>query len=269
MRSNRNKSERIFIIKKVGITILFIAGIVGATALFMSHDAPAPKAKVSQTTSETTPAKQTTESSAEALPDVSPTDWQLVLVSPEHKISKEVSANQLVTVDGGQQIDRRIQQPYEELVAAARKAGIQLKLISAFRSVSDQTSVFNTRVAQLMSRENLSEEAAKKRAMQTMTEPGYSEHHTGLAIDVVDQEWLASNPSMILDESYSEHTGAKWLQENARRFGFIVRYPDGKEAITKITYEPWHLRYVGEESAEYIEEHHITFEEFIRELTEK
>ncbi|BCA86006.1 peptidase M15 [Enterococcus saigonensis] len=200
------------------------------------------------------------------LPEIKSDDWKLVLVSPDHKIATEVSENQLTTLPDGHIVDKRIVKSYEELTAAAKAAKINLHLVSAFRSVSYQEQVFNERVSLLESQDQLTKEAATEKAKLTMTEPGYSEHHTGLAVDVVDENWLASNPNMVLDESYSKQPGAQWLQKNARRFGFIVRYPEGKEAITKITYEPWHLRYVGVESAEYISKHNLTLEEYLDQL---
>jgi D-alanyl-D-alanine carboxypeptidase len=200
------------------------------------------------------------------LPQIKTEDWQLVLVSPDHKIAKEVPESQLVTLPDGHMVDKRIAKSYEALTAAAKKDNFQLHLISSFRSVAYQKQVFNERVSQLENQDQITKEAAIKKAKLTMTEPGYSEHHTGLAVDVVDEKWLASNPNMILDESYSKQPGAQWLQKNASRFGFIVRYPDGKENITKITYEPWHLRYVGVESAEYITKHQLTLEEYISQL---
>ncbi|WP_241153387.1 M15 family metallopeptidase [Enterococcus mediterraneensis] len=258
---------------KVVVILAVLGGIIFASIKY--GEAQEPYAEKTTVSKEKTAQKEAVKTQAVKqsafadLPDVSVNDWQLVLVSPDHHIKKEVSADQLVTINGGQQIDRRIEGAYNDLVSSAKKAGINLRLISAFRSVSDQEAVFSARIAQLMSQNNLSEADAKKKAMETMTEPGFSEHHTGLAIDVVDEQWLASNPNMILDESYSKKPGAKWLQANAYKYGFIVRYPDGKEDITKITYEPWHLRYVGKESAAYIEKHHITLEEYIQRLTEK
>jgi D-alanyl-D-alanine carboxypeptidase len=73
----------------------------------------------------------------------------------------------------------------------------------------------------------------------------------------------------LLEPAYGDEPGAKWLAEHAREYGFIVRYPEGKEDITKITYEPWHFRYVGVEHAKYIEENHLTLEEYIDLLKEK
>lgn len=219
-------------------------------------------AKKTTTTTSSTPMRPTD------LPQIARDDWRLVLVSPDHKIVTEVPEEQLTTLADGHIVDQRIVKSYEELTDAAKKDNIKLHLVSAFRSVAYQKQVFNERVTQLENQEQLNKEAATQKAKLTMTEPGYSEHHTGLAVDVVDENWLASNPNMVLDESYSSQPGAQWLQKNASRFGFVVRYPDGKQAITKITYEPWHLRYVGVKSAEYMTKHNLTLEEYL-DLLEK
>ncbi|HDR5155677.1 TPA: M15 family metallopeptidase, partial [Bacillus anthracis] len=83
--------------------------------------------------------------------------------------------------------------------------------------------------------------------------PGFSEHQTGLCIDITNEENFLIQGTREGD----------WLAENSYRFGFIIRYPLGKEDITGIEYEPWHIRYVGEEAAKYIYENGITLEEYL------
>jgi len=88
-----------------------------------------------------------------------------------------------------------------------------------------------------------SREEAEKLAAASVSKPGTSEHEVGLAVD-----FNYANPGF-------ENTKAfKWLMENAHKYGFILRYPDGKQSITKVIYEPWHFRYVGKEHAEVIKE---------------
>lgn len=218
--------------------------------------------------------KETTQEKAkekkkETFPEGSLDDWNLILVGPEHPLEKDIPQENLVEIPGSvMQLDRRVIEPYEKLTQAAAQAGYPLALVSSYRSVSYQEQVFNDAVYQYMS-QGMTEEAAIKETKKTSTEPGYSEHHTGLAIDVVDTNWQQNYPRVLLEPAYGDEPGAKWLAEHAREYGFIVRYPDGKEDITKITYEPWHFRYVGVEHAKYIEEHHLTLEEYIDLLKEK
>ncbi|WP_432409628.1 M15 family metallopeptidase [Wukongibacter sp. M2B1] len=95
-------------------------------------------------------------------------------------------------------------------------------------------------------------------ANQTSAKPGESEHQTGLAMDV-------SSPSVNfqLTQYYSQTREGKWLVENAPKHGFIIRYPAGKEYITGYNYEPWHIRYVGKNAAEFIMNENITLEEYL------
>ena len=89
-----------------------------------------------------------------------------------------------------------------------------------------------------------------------VTVPGASEHQIGLALDIVCSTYMS------LDEGFGDTEAGKWLAENSCRFGFILRYPKGKEYITGIEYEPWHFRYVGVKAAEVITKQGITLEEF-------
>lgn len=203
-----------------------------------------------------------------SLPDTSVSDWDLVLVGPFHKLDKEIAESQLTGVNsnGEEKLDSRIADSYKQMAAAAEAAGHPLVVVSAYRSIQYQEQVFNSTVTRNMSQDNLSKEAATEETKKTVTEPGYSEHHTGLAVDVVDEDWYNhydESASEVLDAAYGKQPGAKWLAENADKYGFIVRYPDGDEKITGITYEPWHLRYVGVENAKYITEHGLTLEEYL------
>ena len=97
---------------------------------------------------------------------------------------------------------------------------------------------------------------------QAVTVPGASEHQIGLALDIV------CNDYMSLDEGFGDTKAGKWLAANSGCFGFILRYPEGKENITGIEYEPWHFRYVGKAAAPVIMEQGITLEEFWEEYVE-
>ena len=93
-------------------------------------------------------------------------------------------------------------------------------------------------------------------ASQAVTVPGSSEHQIGLAVDIITADYTS------LDEGFGDTPAGKWLAENSCKYGFILRYPQGKEEITSIEYEPWHFRYVGTEAATVITENDICLEEF-------
>jgi LAS superfamily LD-carboxypeptidase LdcB len=138
----------------------------------------------------------------------------------------------------------------EQLFAQAMKENIDLYAISGYRSYKTQNLIFTTDV-------NLYglEETRKTSAI-----PGQSEHQTGLAIDVTSPEM-----DYLLKEEFGTTKEGIWLRNNAFKFGFIIRYPKGKENITGYSYEPWHIRYVGTGIAKVIHDENITLEEFLGE----
>ncbi|MGM0212644.1 zinc D-Ala-D-Ala carboxypeptidase [Enterococcus sp. AZ109] len=243
-------------------------GMTGYSLFYSSNDARTNADKV--TVASTYSFNQSSEESNKPkdLPDADPDAWNLVLVGPKNEIEQEVDETQLSTLsDNSHQVDSRIAADYEAFATAASEAGYPLVIVSAYRSVAAQQEVFSTNVNSLMSSQGLTEADAIAKTKETITEPGYSEHHTGLAVDIVDQEWYNTYPNQVLDASYGSQPGAQWIAENAPEYGFIIRYPDGEEDITGITYEPWHIRYVGKENAEYITKNNLTLEEYLKLLS--
>lgn len=133
--------------------------------------------------------------------------------------------------------------PLEELVSSARDEGITIIGNSAYRSYKSQKKIYNDRV----------KSEGRESADAYVAKPGYSEHQTGLCIDV-------TNPSRYFVQGTVE---ADWIEKNCYKFGFIVRYPYGKRSITGIEHEPWHIRYVGKDAAKYIYDNGITLEEYL------
>jgi len=137
----------------------------------------------------------------------------------------------------------------EELFEAAARDGITLYATSGFRSYSTQKAIFNRKL------ETMSERAANA----SVAKAGYSEHQTGLAMDIEGKTTLGTG----LTEQFGESPEGIWVAEHCHEFGFIIRYPKGKTDITGYIYEPWHLRYVGKDAALEITELGVTFEEYI------
>jgi len=130
---------------------------------------------------------------------------------------------------------------YIEMNDAAKKEGLSMKIVSAYRTEAYQRNLYNSRVRN----------RGKVYADKYSARPGFSEHQTGLAVDI--------NSTRVAFE-YSDEF--KWLQKHAHEYGFILRYPKGKEWITGYAYEPWHYRYVGVDVAKIIYEEGITYEEY-------
>lgn len=135
----------------------------------------------------------------------------------------------------------------ENMFEGARKDGFELYAVSGYRSYNRQNDLFEAEV------QNVGEE----KAAQAVAVPGNSEHQTGLSMDISSQ-----SAGLNLNEQFGETEEGKWLAQNAHKYGFILRYPKGKEKITGYMYEPWHFRYVGKEAAAEIYKNNWTLEEY-------
>ncbi len=133
---------------------------------------------------------------------------------------------------------------------------MQKKIISNFMVYQDIVHIIVKSKFSIISAQRVGKEVANK----TVAYPGQSEHQTGLAMDVSSHKM-----GFKLHQSFGETIEGIWLANNAPKFGFIIRYPKGKEHITGYKYEPWHLRYVGVQVAEEIAQKGITLEEYLSE----
>ncbi|QGU94329.1 D-alanyl-D-alanine carboxypeptidase family protein [Clostridium bovifaecis] len=177
---------------------------------------------------------------------------ELVLVNKDHSLNKDYKPEELTIpnilfADGTPREEKHVAgviiRPLEELVNAAKGEGVILLGNSGYRSYKSQENTYSDRVRS----------QGKKLAEAYVAKPGFSEHQTGLCIDITNQ-----------DKYFVKGTKeADWLAENCYKFGFIIRYPYGKKSITGIEYEPWHIRYVGKKAAKYIHDNGITLEEYL------
>jgi D-alanyl-D-alanine carboxypeptidase len=135
----------------------------------------------------------------------------------------------------------------EKLVAGAKKDGINLAGVSAYRSYATQKSLFQRYVLK----------DGEEKAKTYSAVPGTSEHETGLAIDV-----SGSDGKCAAEDCFGGTKEANWLEKHAQEYGFIIRYPKGKEKITGYQYEPWHIRYVGADTAKDMAAKKMTMEEY-------
>ena len=140
----------------------------------------------------------------------------------------------------------------EDLFEAAAQDGITLYATSGYRSYSTQKAIFERKL----------ERMDEKQANASVAKPGYSEHQTGLAMDIEGETTKGTG----LTEAFGESPEGIWAAEHCAEYGFIIRYPKGKTRITGYIYEPWHIRYVGKEAAAEITELGVTFEEYIQAL---
>ena len=181
--------------------------------------------------------------------EVSDPNDLLVVVNKFNYLPKDYKPSDLVYIDGayGNKVPIRsiLKDDFLALQTAAKnEIGVKLMPTTAFRDQNFQKALYDKYV----------KKDGVKAADTYSARPGYSEHQTGLAIDLKN---MALKKTRLSDENY------KWLEENAYKYGFIVRFPKGKEQITGYKFENWHIRYVGKNAAKEIMDNNLTLEEYV------
>lgn len=183
-------------------------------------------------------------------------DELLTLVNFENTIPKDWKVD-LVQLNNGQSVDRRI---YDDLIAmlqAAKSEGLNPLICSSYRTNEKQEQLYQNKVSEYLSQGYSKVELSDKAAFW-VARPGTSEHQLGLAVDIV------STKNQRLDRSQENTVEQQWLIQNSWKYGFVLRYPTNKNSITGVGYEPWHYRYVGKEHAKKINELGVCLEEYVK-----
>ena len=165
-------------------------------------------------------------------PKIPKDEWFMVLVNKENPLTEDFSIETAVVDERGHAVDARIFEDLSAMISAGENEGLKFVIQTAYRTYAKQKEFFE--------------------AGTTSAAPGTSEHNSGLAVDI-------SNASGYFVGSAEE----TWLLEHAHEYGFILRYPEEKEAITGFDHEPWHFRYVGKEQAALIKESGLCLEEYL------
>lgn len=153
-----------------------------------------------------------------------------------------------ITTSSGQQLNDAAATALESMAKAAADQGVNLKLVSAYRSYSTQVATYDSEVRGY----------GQAQADRESARPGYSEHQTGWAADLG-----AASGKCQIQACFADAPEGKWLAANAYKYGFIIRYPKNKEHVTGYLYEPWHVRFVGQELASEMHNQKVeTLEEF-------
>lgn len=183
-------------------------------------------------------------------------DEFLLLVNKTHPLDKDYKPDDLTSIkyyakdrDASTRFMRKEPaEQFEKLVEAAKADGQTIVMTTAYRSFDFQKILWD----------NYVKKHGEAKANTFSAKPGQSEHQTGLCTDV-------SSPSVKyqLTTDYGDAPEGKWLAEHAHEYGFIIRFPKGKEDITGYQYEPWHIRYVGQPAADEIYKKGITLEEYL------
>ena len=221
---------------------------------------------------EPTPLPNTPAARAAALglpepPSVDITSWEFMLVNGDHSIDQyepEQFGYINPTIDAFDvqtnfnpdrtEVDFRIAQALLDFGVAAEEEGLNVYLASGYRSYASQLENFN----RVCANNGVSDGKDKNGYYITMP-AGCSEHQSGLCCDITDR-WYGTKTA----DALRNNPLSVWMAEHCQEYGFILRFPEGKESITGVMYEPWHFRYVGVDAATYIMANGLTLEEFVK-----
>ena len=178
-------------------------------------------------------------------------NWNLTLVNTGYRIIDSYKPDLVYVCGSSERLDKKIAEHYEAMYNAAKEDGVTLTPCSGYRSYDRQKKNYNNKVAYYEDLGYTKDEALEKAATIIMP-PGSSEHNLGYAMDIV-----------CVDEWFEDTDEFQWLMTNAADYGFILRYPKDKQDITKVTYEPWHWRYVGVEAAKEMKASGQVMEEYL------
>lgn len=187
-------------------------------------------------------------------------DWRMILANKNTPLPQDYTIELATLADSSLQMQAEAAAAFDQMREAANAAGLKLMACSAYRSVERQTELYNAEVQKWLN-QGYTQEDAEAKAVTVVMIPGCSEHNTGLAVDVGS----VSNQRVELD--FEGEPEFEWLQQHAAEYGFILRYPEDKQAITGVTYEPWHYRYVGVDNAKAIKESGLCLEEYLTNLS--
>lgn len=215
---------------------------------------PEPASETVAPTPEPTP-PPTPEPTPEPTPALRKRTDLLILVNPWNSLPEGYEP-QLELISEEESVDTRCADALRQMMADCEAEGNAPYICSGYRTMQKQEYLYNNKIYRLIA-EGVDEAEAPAIAARSVAVPGTSEHQLGLAVDIIDYFY----PN--LDEGQEDTSTQQWLMENSWRYGFILRYPNGKSDITGIIYEPWHYRYVGKECAQEIYELGVTLEEYL------
>ena len=265
MEEPKLNKKKVFMV--IAIPILIIIFINSKKAKNIEVSGKGTDIKESQSTVETNIHNDTTNSSilttntstssTQTTNKVEITDWRLRLANYDNLLPEDFEV-ELANIDNSKdpkQFDARAVKYLRDMINAMKKAGnTSIWCQSTYRSVKRQKEVYDASVQKYL-KQGKTQEEADKLTLEYINKPGGSDHNLGLAVDF-----------NYVDNSFAKTSEYKWLLKNAENYGFILRYPEDKEDKTKIAYESWHWRYVGEENAKRMNELNMCLEEYVEYL---
>ena len=186
--------------------------------------------------------------------------WAYYLINTDNPLPADFTVG-LDKVQGNYMLDERCAGYARQMISDAARDGIELTVVSAYRSVQKQQENLESYTQRLINLGHSSTEA-RKLAEKEIALPYTSEHNAGLALDILTPDWWETHDDVTADFENTEQF--RWLSENAHKYGFIMRYPKEYENVTGIIYEPWHYRFVGVFYAGEIKESGLPLEYFYK-----
>lgn len=179
------------------------------------------------------------------------------MVNKENRLPDDYTVS-LVQLKNGKQVAKAMYQDLKDMWfdCEGQNPGYSITVVSGYRTYAKQGTLLDEEIRK-NERLGMTAHEAKKDALCTVAPPGYSEHETGLCVDITAKNNLQLNASQELTRENI------WLRKNCTRYGFVLRYPKGKEKITGYQYESWHFRYVGKKAAAKMKKNNWTLEEYI------
>ncbi|MGN0674735.1 MAG: D-alanyl-D-alanine carboxypeptidase family protein [Oscillospiraceae bacterium] len=240
------------------ITVLLLALAFVLTTFVFKKDGESPEASgesVSSAESETT-AAESDKKEDENIDNA----WAMFLVNKNNPLPLDYDSRieTKVIFESWREyyLDVRAAEYFEKMLEAAKEDGIDLLVVSAYRTIEYQQQNFDRSVQDRVDK-GMSYDDAYADTLAEVALPGESEHNAGLALDIMSQDYTSME-----DDGFENTDAFAWLDKHAAEYGFILRYPKGKQELTGIIYEPWHYRFVGVYYANEIKESGLCLEEY-------
>ena len=252
MKLQRTSRKKMYTI--IAISVCMITFVITYTYIALSHKKELTKNTVSHETKIPEMASKKTLNKNRYSIDQQGSLWWIVNKKrpagesyvPNNLLAPPVTLNTQKSAEENT-VRQELAEPIQQLFEDAKKDGINFMLASGYRSYALQQTYYSNYVTT----------SGEAEANRYSAKPGTSEHQTGLSFDITN-----ADRTHYLDQSFGQDPGGQWVASHAHHYGFIIRYPQGKEAVTGYMYEPWHLRYVGIDLATELYNTRQTMEEF-------